>query len=484
MKTKKVLFLAMLLLAIILLPCTANAAVGETFKNDGVEYKVLTETGNTGTVQIIDYDNNKAQLTIPEIITYDSKQYTVVDIANNAFSGCNALTNIGLPDSIVKIGEYSFEDCISLETINIPNNISEIGGAAFWGCKNLTNDIIIPSSIKKIEGYTFWGCEKLENINFENGVEYIGVYAFGQNAIQKIILPETITYIDDIAFGYCDNLKELIVPNSTAVFYDVITPDLKENLTIYGFTNSTAQEYANTNNHKFVELYSITNKLTNISSDGKLYIIPKLDDYEVILTPNKGYRLPESISIKIGEYNLPIDDYKYNSETGSLKITADKIVGDIEIEGFGEKICKITFDPNEGEFFSGKKVIVYEDAKYFEYDKLEQPSRSGYKFLGYYNEDEKSLDDIMNSEAGIDEDMIFYAKWEKLQPIESNEEDEKQEIEVEKTGADKEKNEIDNKKDNPATGDNIGIYITILVVSVLGIGVIILIKNKRQKRSN
>ena len=85
--------------------------------------------------QINDYDNNKAQLTIPEIITYDSKQYTVVDIGYHAFSNCNALTNIKLPNSITGLGDGAFNNCTSLQKIIFedPSN---------WNCIEMQYDAI------------------------------------------------------------------------------------------------------------------------------------------------------------------------------------------------------------------------------------------------------------------------------------------------------------------------------------------------------
>ena len=64
------------------------------------------------------------------------------------------------------------------------------------------------------------------------------------------------------------------------------------------------------------------------------------------------------------------------------------------------------------------------------------------------------------------------------------------EKEIEDSSEDKIEDKVENKiedsiKDtnlnNPQTGDNIGIYVAIFIVSVLGISAIILIKNKRQK---
>ena len=50
----------------------------------------------------------------------------------------------------------------------------------------------------------------------------------------------------------------------------------------------------------------------------------------------------------------------------------------------------------------------------FKYNDFEKPTRNGYTFVGFYTEKTggKSFDEVMNGEAGIEEDTTFYARWQ------------------------------------------------------------------------
>lgn len=635
MKIKKILFLLILLISIILVPsCTVNAAVGETFINDGVQYKILTETGNVGTVQITDYDNNKAQLIIPEIITYDSKQYTVVDIGYNAFNNCDTLTDIKLPNSITGIGDGAFSRCTSLTSI------------------------IIPDSVKAIPYNCFSGSTSLSYVKLPDSLECIRQSSFNDCSFKSLVIPSTVTSIEYNAFGGCRSLEKIVIPNSvTEIKYEAFGGI--NSLTIYGDAGSYAEGYANSQSKTFIALnasvYKVINDFTNITSDGVTFVesgtqnyaatlkagfgsilpssitiemggfiladgtdytynsttgeveitkaitgdvritaeavntkkyvnsiltkaqsngldevYPAEGNYVAMLISDIDYRLPETITVKVGATTLNDTQYKYNAKTGELIIYARNITDDITIEVIAEEIkYKVVFNADGGSFADGTDTLTFEDWQPTNYNDLEKPTRKGYEFIGYYNEDETSLDYIMNGESGIDEDMIFNAKWEKLDPIELFEESKNQKfvigtdedliflldndrgngkvyvngkelseengdyvwhflegtypsimlsedymktlevgeytikfvlddgrecetvftvIEQEVENKDDDENNLqdeenikDNNSNNPATGDNIGIYVAMFIVSVLGIGAIILIKNKRQK---
>ena len=51
----------------------------------------------------------------------------------------------------------------------------------------------------------------------------------------------------------------------------------------------------------------------------------------------------------------------------------------------------------------------------YDYTNFNKPTRDGYQFIGFFTEKEggKSFEEVMNSEAGIEEDTIFYARWKK-----------------------------------------------------------------------
>ena len=57
----------------------------------------------------------KGDIVIPEKITYEGVEYTVVATATNSFQNCRELTSITLPTTCVTIGRGSFKGCSALK---------------------------------------------------------------------------------------------------------------------------------------------------------------------------------------------------------------------------------------------------------------------------------------------------------------------------------------------------------------------------------
>lgn len=364
MKIRNILFLTLLLaIATIFMPNFVNAGVGDKFIENELEYKIITEN----TVEVSGYVGAPTIVTIPKTIIYDGKTYTVISIGDKAFWECTSITNVTIQDTVITIGERAFYKCSALESVIIPNSVETIKDGAFQMCKSLTT-IDIPFGVTEIGSFMFDVCESLTSVTIPDSVTIIETYAFyGCKALVNINIPDSVKIIEDRAFLYCDSLT--------------------------------------------IKIYDVINNLTNISNNGYNYALPEIKDYETVLSANKGYKLPKNISVKVGGYDLSLNDYEYDLNIGKLKINADRIIGNIEIEAIGEKIYKISFDANGGEFSNGDDILIFDDVEEFDYANLEEPTRKGYEFIGYYNQEE-SLEDIMNGESGIDDDMIFYAKWE------------------------------------------------------------------------
>ncbi|MFR6001176.1 leucine-rich repeat protein [Ruminococcus sp.] len=246
-------------------------------------------------------------ITIPDSVT---------SIEWGAFSDCESLTSITIPDSITSIEAYTFDCCRRLTSITIPNSVKKIGYSAFRYCENLT-DITIPDSVTSIEWGAFQHCEKLTSISIPESVtsiefetfidcrslKYItipsSVTSIGKGAfncctsLTNITIPDSVISIGDDAFYYCTSLTGITIPDSVTsigenAFYhcyslkSIIIPDSVtnigesafkgcENLTIYGYKNTVAEEYALNNGFGFINLAeerTLTDKATSISVSG------------------------------------------------------------------------------------------------------------------------------------------------------------------------------------------------------------------------
>lgn len=80
----------------------------------------------------------------------------VAKIQRLAFSDCNRLTKVTIPDSVTSIGEYSFVDCSSITSITIPDSVDSIGWGAFRNCSSLTAITFLGDSPNIVnEAFTF-----------------------------------------------------------------------------------------------------------------------------------------------------------------------------------------------------------------------------------------------------------------------------------------------------------------------------------------
>ena len=193
-----------------------NAKLAETLTSKGVE-----ATGDETTTALV---NKVADITsgddtmLKGLIQRDLTELIIpqgiIKIGSNAFSYCGNLISVTIPDSVTSIGSYAFSDCTNLESITIPSSVTSIGNNAFSSCFKL-KDITIPNSITRIEASTFTNCQTLQSITIPNGVTFIGNYAFYTCIkLDNITIPNSVTSIGSYAFSDCTNLESITIPSS------------------------------------------------------------------------------------------------------------------------------------------------------------------------------------------------------------------------------------------------------------------------------
>lgn len=72
-----------------------------------------------------------------------------------AFSKCNLISSITIPDNITTINRRAFQNCSGLTNVTIGNGVTEIGYGAFNGCTSLTGITCLATTPPTLGGIAF-----------------------------------------------------------------------------------------------------------------------------------------------------------------------------------------------------------------------------------------------------------------------------------------------------------------------------------------
>lgn len=155
------------------------------------------------TVEVVNDDSYGGDMTIPESVTNEGVSYAVTSIGERAFSSCDNLTSIILPNSLTTIGENAFYGCSNLTSISIPNSVNFIGDETFWACKKLST-VKLPSSLQSIEYGLFARCESLTSIIIPNSVTSVSKYSFLDcESLKFVSVGKSVQEVNTQAFDGC-----------------------------------------------------------------------------------------------------------------------------------------------------------------------------------------------------------------------------------------------------------------------------------------
>lgn len=203
--------------------------------------------------------------------------YTITSIGSYAFTRCNYLKKVILPDSVTTLDEFAFA---GIESVELSRSVKTIADGAFSSSRGTSYKVVssisvnssnpyfvmgtdgalynksktelvhytanatsftVPSTVKKIRGYAFawsnispyralttislpysvtdignfafFNCRNLTTVNFPYNLRTIGNYAFAYTCIPAANLPDTITSVGEYAFAYVETLTEAYFPD-------------------------------------------------------------------------------------------------------------------------------------------------------------------------------------------------------------------------------------------------------------------------------
>ena len=215
----------------------------------------LSLTASAETAEFYTYEVADGKVTITDVsakvsgtVTVPSTLggYPVTGVGEYAFYGCDTLTSITIPESVVSVGDYAFYGCDSLTVLTIPDSVTSIGFYAFQNTAyyaddaNWENDVLyinhhlVAAKPSLSEAYTitvgtvtiadgaFRDCELLVTLSVPDGVTTIGSNAFyGCSSLASFTIPDSVTRVKEDAFAYCNALTSITVAQDNPQYTSV-----------------------------------------------------------------------------------------------------------------------------------------------------------------------------------------------------------------------------------------------------------------------
>ena len=395
------------------------------------------------------------KITVPEGIT---------SIGPLAFSGCQRLEELILPDSltsleerivsycglteitipkgVVSIKENTFEGCDVLQAIHVsgenPNYASQDGILYDKGKTTLlrcpqgfSGNFTIPENVAAVDNYAFAYCGKLMGVTITGNVAGLGKYAFYScGSLEEISIPGNVKTIGENAFHYCNRIKKIVLeegveaigPEAFALNNVLDTEIEMEAVLVPSSVTGIGNEAFAGNALPAINVAQ-GNK-NYVSEDGILY-----DKNKTIMLTCPGGKIRQGkIRIMVPNTVQSIDEdaFDHYSDWPKKNVTLVSYEGSpaqkyalanemaFEISGKAPVVkITITFAANGGTNM-GREKLELTKGKTFKEMALNLPSakQKGYSFLGWYTS--RTGGTRVAAETKFAGSRTVYAHWQKV----------------------------------------------------------------------
>ena len=216
------------------------AAWADGFEKDGLYYVIENEmqvtvtsfTSPSGEVTVPEFvTNNEKTYMVTKItgpgwsdVTKLNLPKSLTEIDEQCFYGAEKLEYINWSDliSLQTIGARAFTYS-GIKDVILTFNVQTIGENAFSGCEALTNVTFQTVALKELSDNIFAGCTKLTSIDlFASYIQKIGEGTFfGCSALKTVKLPVlNLKEIGKTAFAGCTSMTDFTIPQNVTTLGD------------------------------------------------------------------------------------------------------------------------------------------------------------------------------------------------------------------------------------------------------------------------
>ena len=185
------------------------------FQHNGITLKKI----NDYEVKVIKDNNNySGSIIIPNTVEYNNKNFSVVSIESNAFSGCSELTSITVPESVTSIGESAFSGCNNLDSITINGDVDVSNAGLYFTKDGLRYHVLNKNSVEITNDYYSGDIVIPANVTAGNtfavtGIEY-GAFSYSTD-ITSITINSNIDVSNAELYFTKDGIKYHVLDNNS-----------------------------------------------------------------------------------------------------------------------------------------------------------------------------------------------------------------------------------------------------------------------------
>ena len=213
------------------------------------------------------------------------KRYLMTEVGDYCFYKATNLKSAKFKSSMNVIGNYAFQQCANLQTVDLGSGLTAIYWHAFEYCSSL-KEVSIPNTVTWMSQWAFANCAQLDNVNWTTNMDYIPEHCFDNSGMRNFKMPYWIKTIDKGAFANIKKSNEMILPYGLTKIWDdafsgaainkVLIPSSVTSIGSTAFKNCTSLKdiYINMPTAPSMDF-------TNVPSSCKMYVpVGKVGQYK------------------------------------------------------------------------------------------------------------------------------------------------------------------------------------------------------------